>query len=161
MILLCSISPNASDVYTAMSKPTYKLVANGADLRKAFEVRRQVFVCEQGISEDLVFDNNDPDALHILVKDGKQSIGTARVRFLADNRAKLERMAVAEAYRRKGVGRGLVAFLCEELSGRQVQQIVIHAQEGAIEFYKSCGFEESGSPFCEAGIKHIKMHKRL
>jgi hypothetical protein len=28
-------------------------------------------------------------------------------------------------------------------------------------FYKSCGFQEVGLPFREAGIKHIKMRKQL
>jgi predicted GNAT family N-acyltransferase len=70
-------------------------------------------------------------------------------------------MAVARAFRHKGIGRGMIDFLDKELRGKQVQQVVIHAQEGAVEFYKSCGFEESGSPFREAGIKHIKMLKML
>ena len=148
-------------IYTAMSKLTYKLMASDADLSGAFAVRRQVFVREQGISEDLVFDNNDRDALHVVVKDGERAIGTARVRFLGNNQAKLERMAVTKAFRHKGVGRGIIAFLDEELRDKQVQQVVIHAQEGAVEFYKSCGFKESGSPFWEANIKHIKMYRRL
>jgi predicted GNAT family N-acyltransferase len=144
-----------------MSKLTYKLLASDADLREAFDVRRQVFVGEQGISEGLVFDNHDREALHVVVEDGAQIIGTARVRFLGKKQAKLERMAVAKAFRHKGIGRGIIAFLDEELRDKQVQQVVIHAQEGAVEFYKSCGFKESGSPFWEANIKHIKMHRRL
>jgi predicted GNAT family N-acyltransferase len=144
-----------------MTKLKYKLMASDADLRGAFEVRRQVFTREQGISEDLVFDNNDRDALHVVVKDRERIIGTARVRFLGNNEAKLERMAVAKAFRRKGIGRGIIAFLDEELRKKQVQQLVIHAQEGAVDFYKSCGFLESGSPFWEANIKHIKMHRQL
>jgi len=136
-------------------------MASDADLEEAFYVRRQVFVGEQGISEDLVFDNNDRDALHLVVKDGKRAIGTARVRFIGNNEAKLERMAVSKAFRYKGVGRGIITFLNKELKSKQVQQLVIHAQEGAVEFYKSCGFEESSSPFLEANIKHIKMHKRI
>jgi predicted GNAT family N-acyltransferase len=146
---------------TAMGKLTYKLMASDADLRKAFDVRRQVFVREQGISEGLVFDNHDRDALHVVVEDGERIIATARVRFLGNNQAKLERMAVIKVFRHKGIGRGIIAFLNKELKGKQIQQLVIHAQEGAVEFYKSCGFQESGSPFWEANIKHIKMHKRI
>lgn len=136
-------------------------MASGADLRGAFDVRRQVFVREQGISEDLVFDSNDRDAMHVVVKEGERAVGTARVRFLGNKQAKLERMAVAKAFRHKGIGKGIVAFLDKELREKQMQEIVIHAQEGAVEFYKSCGFEQSGSPFLEANIKHIKMHRRL
>jgi predicted GNAT family N-acyltransferase len=128
-------------------------------LKGAFDVRRQVFVEEQGISEDLVFDGRDQEALHIVVKDGERVIGTARVLFLADNQAKLERMAVSKAFRHKGIGRRMISFLNEELGMKQVEQVVLHAQHGVIEFYKSCGFEESGPPFWEAGIKHVKMQR--
>ena len=116
---------------------------------------------EQGIAEDLVFDSNDSGALHLVVKEGKRTVGTARVRFLGNKQAKLERMAVAKAFRHKGIGRGIITFLDAELKDKKVRQVVIHAQEGAVEFYKSCGFKESGSPFREANIKHIKMLRML
>ena len=77
-----------------MSKFGYKLVTGDVELQEAFEVRRQVFVREQGISEDLVFDEHDREALHMVVKDGERVIGSARVQFLTDNQAKLERMAI-------------------------------------------------------------------
>jgi len=144
-----------------MIKLSYKLVASDRELEGAFAVRRQVFTEEQGISEDLVFDGHDREALHMVVKDGKRVIGTARVLFLADNRAKLERMAVLEPFRHKGIGKGIVSFLNKELRNRQLEQVVIHAQYGVVAFYKSCGFEELGMPFWEAGLKHIKMQKRL
>ena len=146
---------------SAMGKLIYELVASDRDLKDAFDVRRQVFVEEQGISEDLVFDGRDQEALHIVVKDGERVIGTARVLFLADNQAKLERMAVTEAFRRKGIGRRIISFLNKELGNKQVEQVVLHAQHGVVEFYRSCGFEESGLPFWEANIKHTKMQRRL
>ena len=144
-----------------MGKIIYELAAGDRASKDAFAVRRQVFVEEQGVSEDLVFDDRDQEALHIVVKDGDRVIGTARVLFLADNQAKLERMAVIEAFRRKGIGRRMISFLNEELRNKQVEQVVLHAQHGVVEFYKSCGFEESGLPFWEAGIKHIKMQRSL
>ena len=144
-----------------MGKIIYELAAGDRASKDAFGVRRQVFVEEQGIPEDLVFDDRDQEALHIVVKDGDRVIGTARVLFLADNQAKLERMAVIEAFRRKGIGKRMISFLNEELRNKQVEQVVLHAQHGVVEFYKSCGFEESGQPFWEAGIKHIKMQRTL
>jgi predicted GNAT family N-acyltransferase len=144
-----------------MGKLSYKLVTSDRDLTGAFEVRREVFVEEQRISEEQVFDGHDREALHMVVKDGERVIGTARVRFLADNQAKLERMAVLKPFRNKGIGRGIVSFLNEELKNRQLEQVLLHAQYEVVAFYKSCGFEESGLPFWEAGIKHIKMQKRL
>jgi predicted GNAT family N-acyltransferase len=144
-----------------MSKFSYKLVTGDVDLREAFEVRRQVFVREQGIAEDLVFDSHDREALHMVVKDGERVIGSARVRILADNQAKLERMAVLTRYRCKGIGREMLLFLNEVWKDRQVQQVILHAQLEVVPFYKLCGFDELGLPFQEAGIKHMKMRRQL
>ena len=144
-----------------MSKFSYKLVTGDVELQEAFEVRRQVFVREQGISEDLVFDGHDREALHVVVKDVESAIGSARVRFLGDKQAKLERMAVSKHYRRKGIGREMLLFLDTVWKDKQVQQVIIHAQLEIVPFYKLCGFDELGSPFQEAGIKHIKMRKQI
>jgi predicted GNAT family N-acyltransferase len=144
-----------------MGEFNYKLVSTGRELESAFEVREQVFVEEQGVSAVEEFDGLDRQALQVVAMDGETVIGTARVRFMTGDQAKLERMAVAKPFRRKGVGRGLMSYLSEELRKRQVKQIVIHAQYEVAEFYKSFGFEESSLPFSEAGIKHVRMQKRL
>jgi predicted GNAT family N-acyltransferase len=144
-----------------MSKFGYKLVTGDVELQQAFEVRRQVFVREQSISEDLVFDRQDGEALHVVVKDGERVIGSARVQFLTDNQAKLERMAILKRYRRKGIGKEMLLFLDTVWKDKQMQQVIIHAQLEVVSFYKLCGFDELGLPFQEAGIKHIKMRKQV
>jgi predicted GNAT family N-acyltransferase len=101
------------------------------------------------------------EAMHMVAKDGERIVGTARVLFLAASQAKLERMAILKPFRRRGIGKGIISFLDEEFKNRGIEQVVLHAQCSAVNFYKSCGFEESGSPFWEAGIKHVKMQKRL
>ena len=138
-----------------------KLVTSDEELREAFAVRRQVFVEEQGVTEDEEYDGLDSEALQIVVKDGERVIGTARVQFPAANEAKIERMAVLKPFRNKGIGSRIMDFLHKELGNRQVEEVVLHAQYPVIAFYRSCGFEETGSPFREAGIKHIKMQRRL
>jgi predicted GNAT family N-acyltransferase len=144
-----------------MSKFSYKIVTGDVELQESFEVRRQVFVREQGISEDLVFDGHDSKALNIVVRDGKRVIGTARVQFLNNNQAKLERMAILEHYRRKGIGKELLLFLDTVWKDKQVQQVIIHAQLDVVPFYKLCGFDELGLPFQEASMKHIEMRKQV
>ncbi len=144
-----------------MGEFSYKLVSNDRELKSAFEIRRQVFVEEQGISKELESDEHDREVLHMVVKDEERIIGTARIRFLATGQAKLERMAVLKHFRRRGVGRGIISFLIEESRNRQIGQVLLHAQYSAVAFYRSCGFEESGSPFWEAGIRHVKMKRRI
>jgi len=144
-----------------MGKLSFKLVANDRELKSAFEVRRQVFIEKQGISEDVELDNHDREALHMVAKDGEKVIGTARILFSTANQAKIERMAILKPFRRKGIGGRIITFLEEILRNRQINQVFLHAQYPVVAFYKSCGFKESGSPFWEAGIRHIKMRKRL
>jgi predicted GNAT family N-acyltransferase len=144
-----------------MGKLNYKLVESGKELAEAFKVRKEVFVEEQGISEDIELDSNDSEALHIVVKDGERVIGTARVLFPAQGVAKIERMAILRPFRRKGIGSRIISFLNTELKNRQIRKVVLHAQYSSVAFYKSCGFAESGMPFNEAGIRHLRMEREL
>ena len=141
-----------------MKELIYKFVENDQELKGAYEVRRQVFVEEQGISEDLVFIGDEAaEEMNMVVMDGEMVIGTARVQLMTNDMAKIERMAVLRTFRHQGIGKGIISFLNEQLKHRQVKYIFLHAQHPVISFYKSCGFNESGSPFYEAGIQHIKM----
>lgn len=141
-----------------MKELTYKLVENDRELKGAYELRRQVFVDEQGISEELVFSGDGAaEEMTMVVMDGETVIGTARVQLMANNIAKIERMAVVRSFRHRGVGRGIISFLNEQLKHRHVKYVFLHAQHTVINFYKSCGFNESGLPFYEARIKHVKM----
>ncbi len=144
-----------------MSRFIYKLVSSVTELEEALEVRREVFVKEQSVSPEEEYDGYDEEALHMVVIDRGKVIGTARVRFLSDRLAKIERMAILRSFRRRGIGSGILSFLNEQIGDKQVDELVLHAQHSVIAFYKSCGFKETGSPFLEAGIQHIKMKKRL
>jgi predicted GNAT family N-acyltransferase len=70
-------------------------------------------------------------------------------------------MAILKPFRRKGIGKKVIAFLKRELKRQGITQVILHAQCDAAGFYKSCGFEETGAPFWEADIKHIKMQLQL
>ncbi len=144
-----------------MDNLKYKLVSSDREMKAALEVRKQVFIAEQGVAEAIELDGNDLEALHMIVKDRQRVIGTARIRFPANHQAKIERMAILKPLRRQGIGKGIISFLSDELKKREVERIILHAQYLVIDFYRSCGFEETGSPFLEAGIKHIRMEKQL
>ena len=144
-----------------MSELIYKFVEDSHEIEGSRDVRRQVFVAEQGISEPLVFSGDgSSDEVNMVVKDGASVIGTARVIFPAGNMAKIERMAVIKNFRHRGIGRGIITFLIGEIKRRQIEYVVLHAQYTVVEFYKSCGFIESGEPFFEAGIEHVKMEMK-
>ena len=141
-----------------VKKPIF--VASGAksqsELKQAMAVRHNVFVEEQRIDEREEFDGLDDSSVQFVVKAADEVIGTARVRFVTVNSAKIERMAVLKPYRKQGAGTVLLSFI---LSHVETSQVILHAQWAAIPFYKTCGFRETNGPFFEAGIKHIKMVK--
>jgi len=127
------------------------------DKLAALAVRREVFVDEQGVSETEEYDGLDETAVHYVIADGDRIIATTRVRFPTATSAKLERMAVLKPFRRRGVGTRILASILDDLRTQRVELVVLHAQVQARDFYRSCGFEETGEPFHEAGIEHVKM----
>ncbi|UCG10636.1 MAG: GNAT family N-acetyltransferase [Dehalococcoidia bacterium] len=139
----------------------YKLVDSESELKDAFRIRRRVFIIEQNIPPNLEYDQDDRTALHMLAQEGGKAIGTARALFLSHNQAKLERLAVLKPFRGRGIGSEIIFFLEKELKNQGVEKVILHAQCRATAFYKSCGYQETGTPFWEVGIKHIKMQKQL
>ncbi|MFC1958609.1 GNAT family N-acetyltransferase [Chloroflexota bacterium] len=144
-----------------MEKLQYKLVEDDKELKEALDIRKKVFVEEQGISDNLDQDGNDSDALHVVVTKGNVAIGTVRIRFLTNQQAKLERMAIMKTSRGSGIGKRVVSFIEKELKARGIERIVLHAQYTSIDFYKKVGFKEIGLPFLEADIEHIRMEKNI
>ena len=124
-------------------------------------IRRAVFQQEQGVEEALEFDGRDDEAVQFLAYWDDRPVGTARIRFLSQSTAKLERLAVLSDARKQGVGQQIMQTVLKFLSEKNISEIRIHAQEPVKEFYQALGFEAEGDRFEEAGIPHLKMSKRL
>ena len=128
------------------------------DLPAIHQVRRQVFVVEQGIPERLEWDGRDNACRHVLATDSRhQAIGTGRL----DSLGRIGRMAVLESWRSRGVGRELLAALLALARMQGFCEVTLHAQCAVSGFYRRAGFGERGQPFNEAGIEHQLMVKML
>ena len=128
------------------------------DLPAIHQVRRQVFIVEQGIPAHLEWDGQDTACQHVLATDSRQgAIGTGRL----DPRGRIGRMAVLPSWRSHGVGGDLLAALLTLARSRDHRVVVVHAQCVVAGFYRKAGFREQGTPFMEAGIEHLKMVKTL
>lgn len=144
-----------------MTDIVIRLAEMSIDFPKVQSVRYSVFQVEQGVSAELEFDGQDEVATHFIAwLDGK-AVGTVRVRFLGDNLAKIERLAVLLEARGTGTGRALMEKALGFLTERDVSEVLIHAQAYLQGFYESLGFAAEGERFEEAGIPHVKMRKRL
>ena len=133
-----------------------RFVRNKAEYSMAVNIRRSVFIKEQGVTEEEEIDEWEDTCLHVLAVLNKNPVGCARIRFL-DNKAKLERIAVLKAYRGKGYGRELTNYLLRYCLRKKIQDIYLHAQWRTRDFYRKLGFQPVGSKFKEANIEHIKM----
>ncbi len=139
----------------------YKFTENNDELQAAFDIRRQVFIEEQGVPEEIEMDEYDVEALHLIVLEEGMPIATARLRFPEEEMAKIERMAVLKEYRYLGIGTEMISFITDELAERQVVEVVLHAQSRVVDFYKSCGFKVTSGTFLEAGIEHVEMRREI
>ncbi len=119
-------------------------------------VRFPVFVEEQAVPEEMEWDSDDADALHLLAEDGDgRPIGTARLL----PSGQIGRMAVLRQWQGKGVGSALLRRLLEEGRGLGHPPPFLNAQVQAIPFYRRHGFEPLGDVFDEAGIPHRRMER--
>jgi predicted GNAT family N-acyltransferase len=133
------------------------------DLKKAFHIRKEVFVEEQGVPLEDEFDEFDilnELSEHILVYYNEQPVGTGRVRWV-DDIGKLERICILEPYRKFGLGKVIIKALEEIAEDKGISRVRLHGQSQAEGFYKKLGYQTSSSIFMEDGIPHILMIKEL
>jgi predicted GNAT family N-acyltransferase len=123
-------------------------------------VRYQVFQVEQEVSPAMEIDGRDETAIHLLAWWEGKPVGTARIRLLSDQLAKIERVAVLSNYRGQGIGKRIMEAAIVFLTTKNVTEIKVNAQLYAKTFYQKLGFEQRGEAFDEAGIPHVEMRWR-
>lgn len=119
-------------------------------------LRLAVFVDEMDVPPELEIDEDDQLALHFAFLEGDETVATLRI-LEAKSSAKIGRVAVAKAYRRKGLGTKLMQEAIKYCQTRQQTCISLGAQTYITDFYTALGFQEQGDVFLDAGIPHITM----
>lgn len=137
----------------------FKIVTNLEDLSKAFAVRCIVFCAEQNVPYSRERDQYDMQALHIVGEADGEPVAAARIRFTAGC-AKLERIAIIQAYRGQGYGDELLRLMLAICTDRGYSKSSLHAQTHSIAFYQQYGFVAEGEVFLDAGIEHQRMTRQ-
>lgn len=140
-------------------KLTVEKITDNNLLEQVFKIRELVFVIEQKVDAAEEYDEFEGDSSHFLATLDGIPVGTARWRF-TEYGVKMERFAVLEEAREKGVGQALVAAVLEDVkSNPETSGKVkyLHAQLAAIPLYSKFGFEKVGDMFEECNIWHYKM----
>ncbi|MCX4761305.1 GNAT family N-acetyltransferase [Streptomyces sp. NBC_01275] len=150
---------------------TVRVAGDPADLEACFAVRKEVFVGEQGVPEDLEYDAYDTVAVHVLaVREDGSALGAGRLLYGEAAAAKtdgdlsvgsLGRLAVKKEARGLGVGVALVRALEEAARARGLAAVDLHAQTQALGFYERLGYAAYGPEFPDAGIAHRAMRRSL
>lgn len=138
-----------------------RIVESMGEREDAYAVRQTVFVDEQGVDEELEYDEYEETATHFVAYDGDEPIGAARLREPEPGLGKVERVAVLEPRREQGVGESLMEAVEAEAREGGMTKLKLHSQTRAMRFYASVGFERRGEEFEEAGIPHVKMYKPI
>ena len=129
-----------------------------ASMAPALEaIRREVFIVEQQVPEEMEWDADDAISVHALALLDGHPVGCGRL--LPDGH--IGRMAVRAPFRSTGVGRALLQALLAEARRRGMREVVLHAQMHALGFYEAQGFAADGPVFDEAGIPHRRMSQTL
>jgi predicted GNAT family N-acyltransferase len=136
-------------------------IESPADVRRAYAIRRRVFVEEQSVPEEIEMDSEDAYAFHALAMLDGVAIGCGRMIEHGASEVKIGRMAVLREFRNTGVGAAILRFLIDRARTRGFRKAVLHAQLTAEGFYLKEGFSPIGGVFAEAGIPHRLMECEL
>lgn len=129
-------------------------------IKKAYALRKLVFVQEQQVPEEIELDEFDVTALHGVAQIGNEIVGVLRL-LIEDGCGHLGRLAVKKELRGQGLGRDLMKLAEEKAKELKLKEIYFHAQYHAMPFYQKLGYGTRGEIFKEAGIDHIEMWKEF
>lgn len=126
--------------------------------RHAADIRRRVFVDEQGVSEADEWDGLDGAARHLLLEMGGEPAATLRY-LHEDGWIHIGRVAVLPRFRSFGLGRAIMEYCLAEAEREGAARFYLNSQADKAGFYEKLGFAVSGGEFTDAGIPHVRMER--
>ena len=135
--------------YVAINTPFYKA---------AVTIREKLFFKDMTNSLDLINDEFETTALHVVCLKGNEVIGTGRLHTEGKKNI-ISQMAVKAVYQKKGVGAKILNELVGYSRKNGISNIALSARATAIHFYKKHDFIAFGAkyPSQKTGIMHQQM----
>lgn len=132
-----------------------------AGLPQAAQLRREVFIDEQGFQNE--FDEIDPIAWHVLISDGGTPCGTGRTfeSPIGSGCYHLGRIAVKKSYRKHHIGSLILKNLEEKAADLGARELRLSAQIQAQGFYEKNGYQAYGPVYPDEHVPHIDMKKTV
>ncbi|KAI9504424.1 hypothetical protein GGI25_003308 [Coemansia spiralis] len=140
--------------------------ASPAEFKEAIQVRIHVFVKIQKIPLNEENNEDDKDALHMVVVDALQNkvVGTLRVMHLGST-ARISRVAILPEYHGRGLGKKLLESTEKYIAGcarfSQCVETILGSLFDKCRFYERCGYVAKGDVTIEHGCPLIWMNKAI
>ncbi|MDN7241458.1 GNAT family N-acetyltransferase [Planococcus sp. N028] len=138
-----------------------KVATTPLEKEQAMEVRRTVFIEEQGVPAAIEMDANDATAIHFVGYQFAQPIAAGRIREIEPGIGKVERVCVLPEYRGHRTGVLLMEAMEEHARSIGIFKLKLNSQSYAIPFYEKLGYAITSEEFFEADISHRSMEKNL
>lgn len=127
------------------------------ELHAIYKLRVSVFVVEQNCPYQEV-DDLDINSYHVMLKENDEIVAYCRVIDSNNPFHEVSIGRVISTVRRKGYGsKAVEQGILVAKEKYHANRIVLEAQTYAKQLYKNLRFVETGEPFLEDGIEHIKM----
>ena len=139
-----------------------KVIETNEDLEKALKIRREVFVEEHNVPENIELDEFDileASCMHFLALCDNKPIGTLRANLTIKDTVKIQRFCLLPEHRKSGFGKQLLEFAEEVLLKQGYKYFFLEAKFSVHPFYEKCGYKKAIAIFYEVGVPHVKMEK--
>lgn len=139
------------DTIIVVQVPVFSTLCNAA-----FGLRREVFVIEQNVPQEIELDADDLTATHVVAIADGEVVGTLRM-IEKPEHLKIGRVAVRRDYRGRGVARQLMDFAMASARASGTTRFYLTAQSDKLGLYERFGFTAFGEEFMDAGMPHREM----
>lgn len=131
-----------------------------ADFSALMEIRKEVFINEQGAVASQEFDLYDDitsGAYFVGAYVDGVVVGTGRL--IISSKYKIGRVAVKKEYRGNKIGSQIVETLLNKAVSLGAEKVYVDSQPHAVALYESFGFEVFAKDIIDRGLEHMPMVK--
>jgi predicted GNAT family N-acyltransferase len=142
---------------TTMNDLTTKIGDSPEICVLADKLKQKVFIEEQGVPKDEVFDGLNESAVHVVILDGNNPVSTARI-IREGDAWRIGLVAVDKPMRGKRLGEKVMQAAIDYITTQTGTEIVLTAQQEVCKFYENLGFEQNGEVIAfESGFVLVPM----
>ena len=122
------------------------------------KLRQMVFIEEQGVPKEEIFDGMDLQAVHVVILDGDTPTATARI-LNNGNNWRIGLVAVAKSRRGQHLGEKVMKVAMDYIIANGGKEIILTAQQQVHGFYEKLGFAQCGEgEELESGVVLVPMN---